>query len=363
MTGRFGDLIRQRVAEELAQAHAAPLTAAQQGLAAVAANDPAAAIPLLTQALGEPGCSAALVTTLADLLLGAGLPAGAVSALRRGCEMVPWEDQVGLLLQLGEALQANEEPVEAEAVYKRILKREQGHHEALLRLGVLSYEAGHYDEAEAWLRQLVIRDRRSPLARRYLALIYMAREDWRAATAQLHWLKQGDATSNEAAMLQATMFERQGDLRSALLELETLAETGKAEEPVYWRIGCLYMGFKQPAEALTAFQGCVARDPDQAEAWLSAGRMLEVLDRMDEALQAYLRVLDLQAGQPEAAMFAGRILEARSNWERAMECYGIAMASPTWREKASVAHDRLAGLLAQMAIALAGATPDSPEAP
>lgn len=366
MTGAFGQFIRQRVQQELAQAAGVEAPAAEQGLALATAGDPAGARPWLLAALAEPTCTTEVVTTLATILEAAGEPEAAIAALRKGLDRIPTSEQPTLWLQLGEYLQAQGQPDEAEQALRLVLKRHKAHPDALLKLGVLCFEAGRAEEAEDWLRQAITGDRKAVMARQYLALVYMDREDWRGATAQLHWIKQADPASNEAPLLQATMFERQGDPRSAIAELEALAERGKAGAAVYWRIARLHMGLKQRPEALAAFQACAARDRTRVEALIYAGRILESLERPDEALAAYQQVLAFQPDHADAAMFAARLWEARQAWEKAIGLYELAQASTAWQAQATAARDRLTELLAAMAAMMSGtsaAPADLPAAP
>lgn len=329
-----------------------------KGLALHAAGDFDGALPLLQPALAGATCPVPVIVAVASIFHGRGDDFNQIATLRRGLAVHPRSHELFVLL--GEAYQERQEFESAEEAYRKALKLCETYTDGFVKLGIMLFETERKEEAEQVFDRALSLDRGAIMARHFLALICMDRQDWRRATTQIHWIKQLDPAHSSARLLQATIFERQGDSLSALGELEQLVEKKIADADVYWRIGKLNLSLKNRMEGLAAFQKTAELKPDKWEAHFYVARLQESLDNRDEALKAYLKVIEHNPAMWDCYMYAARLFEGAKKWEQAIAHYQAILEVEKWQEEATEGHQRLSTLLVDIAATMAG-TPQEPE--
>ena len=248
--------------------------------------------------------------------------------------------------------------IEAEALYRRVLRQRPGHADALHLLGVLHAQAGRLDEA---LPLLAKATRRAPRNAGFL-------NDFANALKSAGRLDEAIAAYRRAAALD----RRNADIRCNLGQ--ALRAAGRPGEAVEWlraalsirpdhrpahaglghallelaRFGDAVGAFREavavddsaaahadlgaalresgaPEEAEASLRRALARDPDHAAAHANLGNVLQDLNRLEEAVAAYRRALSLDADYATAhanlgntLTRMGRLDEAVASGERAV---------------------------------------------
>lgn len=248
--------------------------------------------------------------------------------------------------------------VEAEALYRRVLRQRPGHADALHLLGVLHAQAGRLDDALPLLAKAA---RRAPRNAGFLndfanALKSAGRLDEataayrRAAALDRHnadircnlgqALRAAGRPSEAVEWLRAALSIRpdhrpaRAGLGHALLELGRFDDAvGAFREAVavddsaaaHANLGAALRESGAPEEAEASLRRALARDPDHAAAHANLGNALQDLRRLEEAVAAYRRALALDADYATAhanlgntLMRMGRLDEAVASGERAV---------------------------------------------
>jgi tetratricopeptide (TPR) repeat protein len=182
---------------------------------------------------------------------------------------------------------------EADKLYRRVLKADRGHFDALNLLGALSTSRGRPGEAcELLTSALKIRPRSS------------------------------DALSNLAVALHAL---RRHDEALAALD-KALAGTPGHTDALNSR-GIILLDCGRPAEALGVFDAVLAANPSHFQARMNRGNALGALNRNEEALVDYDAVLAVVPGHPIAHYNRGNALQALGRPAEAIADYDRALAA------------------------------------
>ncbi len=194
-------------------------------------------------------------------------------------------------LERGDALALISDHAAAERAYRAAILVRPVTTAAHLKLGVLLFKRRRLAEALKALEQAIALDRTAVGARYHVALIAFESGDGQRATAQLTWIKRIRPELPEAYLLQAAVFERQGDRPSAAAELHALLALAPGHAGAWLRLGKLQLAMGDRQGALTALERACRLDPRLAEAHFGRGRLLEAAERLTEAGDAYRAAL------------------------------------------------------------------------
>lgn len=181
---------------------------------------------------------------------------------------------------------------EAERLYRRILRSNSCHAEALHGLGLVAQQAGNLPEAERLMRAAVAADPRAHTYRANLGNVLQLRGLLAAAVAEYE----------HALQLEPDFAAALSNLGAALLAL------GRSEE------------------AIARLRRAAELRPDSAQIQDNLGNALQAVGLLPEALVCHERAF---AGAPENAEIAGNLgltLAAQGNWEAAMASFETALA-------------------------------------
>jgi predicted TPR repeat methyltransferase len=163
-------------------------------------------------------------------------------------------------------LQKNEQLVEAQELYRRVLEMAPNHPHALHYAGVLAHQQGRHDEAVA-------------LIERSLAL-----EPDRA-----------DCYSNLGIVFQST-----GRLQRAIDAYEHAIAIDPTHANAHSNLGVLLRATGKPTEAEAAYRTAIQLNADHIDAYTNLGILLNGLKRTEEAAACFCRVITLRPKHPEA---------------------------------------------------------------
>ena len=163
-------------------------------------------------------------------------------------------------------LQNNEQLVEAQELYRRVLEMAPNHPEALHYAGVLAHQQGRSDEAVA-------------LVERSLAL----------TPGQADWY------SNLGIILQSD-----GKLEAAIDAYRRAIAIDPSHANAHSNLGVLLRATGKPSEAEAAYRTAIQLNPDHIDAYTNLGILLNGLKRTGEAAACFCKVITLRPKHREA---------------------------------------------------------------
>jgi predicted TPR repeat methyltransferase len=163
-------------------------------------------------------------------------------------------------------LQKNEQFVEAQEVYRRVLETAPDHPRALHYAGVLAHQQGRNGEALA-------------LIERSLALVP----------------DQADWYSNLGVVLQSD-----ARLERAIDSYQRAIAIDPSHANAHNNVGVLLRATGQPVEAEAAYRTAIRLNPEHIDAYTNLGILLNGLKRTEEAAACYCRVITLRPKHREA---------------------------------------------------------------
>jgi protein O-GlcNAc transferase len=213
-------------------------------------------------------------------------------------------------------------PLEAEALFGKVLALKPNLAEAWLGRGNALAGLGRYDEALAAYRKAI--SLKPDLGGPWLGhlLSNMGRhEEALAAYDKALALKPGLTEALLGRCHSLVRLKRYVDALAAY-DKSVAREPGLAAA---W-LGHLFASLDRHDEALAAYDMTLAAKPDLTEAWLGRGNILFKLGRFDDALAAYDRVLALEPGQVAAWLGRGNLLTELKRYDEAPAAYDKALA-------------------------------------
>jgi tetratricopeptide (TPR) repeat protein len=129
------------------------------------------------------------------------------------------------------------------------------------------------------------------------------------------------------------VLKRAGDMESAIIFLEKAAELDPATDLIQWELGDAYMVLGQAEKAEACLREVVRRRPDTYTAHMHLGRALQMGNKLNEAIDAFMKSAQLAAKPLEVlggyfipAMFAAdRIEETEIAIKKAIELPGTEL--------------------------------------
>jgi predicted TPR repeat methyltransferase len=181
-------------------------------------------------------------------------------------ETPPRELSLEEAVALGILLQKNEQLVEAQELYRRVLETAPNHPDALHYAGVLAHQQGRSDEAVA-------------LIERSLALAP----------------ERADCYSNLGIIFQST-----GRLDAAIDAYRRSITIDPGHANAHSNLGVLLRATGKASEAEAAYRRAIQLAPDHIDAYTNLGILLNGLNRTAEAAACYCKVITLRPKHREA---------------------------------------------------------------
>jgi predicted TPR repeat methyltransferase len=163
-------------------------------------------------------------------------------------------------------LQKNEQLVEAQELYRRVLKTAPNHPQALHYSGVLAHQQGRIDEAVM-------------LIEKSLEL----QPD------------QADCYNNLGIILQSS-----GKLEKAIEAYQRAIKIDPRQADAYSNLGVLLRATRKPSEAEAAYRRAIQIDSGHIDAYTNLGILLNGLKRTEEAAACFSKVITLRPKHREA---------------------------------------------------------------
>jgi tetratricopeptide (TPR) repeat protein len=230
------------------------------------------------------------------------------------------------LLDRALALHRKGQLADAAALYRKILRRNPRHADALHLLGVIETQRRNLSAAvELFDRAIELNPQNATFfSNRGNALKDMKRLD-EALTSFNHAIvikpDYAEALNNRGVVLHE--MKRSGEALASLVR--ALAIKPDYAEAHYNR-GNALSALKRLDEALTSFNRALAIKPDYAQALYNRGIVLSDLRRLDEALASYVRALAIRPDHIEALNNRGVVLRELKRVDEAITSYDRAIA-------------------------------------
>jgi len=233
--------------------------------------------------------------------------------------------RIDILFAQAQAAHASGNLAEAQAGYKKVLKKRSDHFGAWHMLGVCELLSADYEAAVRALKRALLLDSRSAAVHSDLGITLKAQQ------------KYADALPcfDKAIALRPNFANAHCNRGNLLIELkrcdEAIAEFDRAiaidpQHPQAWKSrGNALHGLARFADAVASYDQALAIAPGDAVAWTSRGEMFRCLERFDEALASFDRALSIDPNLPQAwllrastLMMQGKVADAEAHCLRAL---------------------------------------------
>jgi protein O-GlcNAc transferase len=196
------------------------------------------------------------------------------------------------IMEIALGLHQRGELDQAESVYRKVLRHQPRHADALHLLGVIAFQRGLFESAEDLIRRALGNNPEVAIFHNNLGNVYWARKN----------LKEAQVCYRKALHLDAGYAEAHNNLGNVLMELG------------------------RPGEAVGCYKNSLRLEPGAATVHNNLGLALAATGRHDEAVAFYEEALRLQPGYPDACNNLGnahkacnRLPEAIAFYKRALE--------------------------------------------
>jgi predicted O-linked N-acetylglucosamine transferase (SPINDLY family) len=221
-------------------------------------------------------------------------------------------DSVALLFALATTYHRHGNLAEAQAGYKKVLKKNPNHFDALHMLAACEHRCGNSVAAERLLRQALLFDRQSVAARYSLGILLVA-------------------------------LQRQDE---ALACFDDLIAVKPDFADAHSNRGHVLLGLRRFAEAIASYDTAIAIDPQHVDALVSKGHSLHELGRFTEAIACCDSVLTVNPNHVRAIANRGAAFKDLLRAEEAIADFDRALAiapdqTIVWMNRGGVLHDLL----------------------
>jgi tetratricopeptide (TPR) repeat protein len=277
-----------------------------QGLAALRADDPAAAVHSLTGALAMQGASAndgkqTARNELAQTLLRARIMAGDVEEpLRAAQEQLKAEESPANRFNYAALLMTAQRLPEASEQLEVLARNPDSTAVALRLLGVLEFQQGHFDAASAKFRQLLMTNKFQGDAFYYLALIADRNGDSERALRFYAQVRNGENVI-PALLRAANLLHTHGAASAADELLDRLIEDEPQRAPeILTARARMYAQSSDLPKAFAVLEKGEIEYPDSVELHYAAASVYEEQGRVPAALRELALVVKARPNDPTA---------------------------------------------------------------
>jgi tetratricopeptide (TPR) repeat protein len=197
------------------------------------------------------------------------------------------------------------------------------------RKGVGFYDLLMFEESVQELEKVVEMDSGFSMARFYLALGYLGKQDFEKSAKHLRFL----AATETSETVRASVFFGYGHLHAeqgrfdlAAESFEELVAMAPDYQDAYYNLGVCYYNTGQLEKAYGAFRNSLLQNPDDWEAERAAGLIQRKLGRMDQALYHYQRAHELHPASDLVCLELADLCERTGNIGKAKPLYQRVLA-------------------------------------
>lgn len=268
-------------------------------------------------------------------------------------------DDVAVLFARATAYHRFGQLAEAEAGYKKVLKKRPNHFDALHMLGVCEHQSGNSASAVRSLKRAVLLDPQSAAAQCALGIVLAAlqRQDEalacfdnliavKADFADAHFNRGNvllglrrfaealagfdtaiaiDPHHVSALLAKGHALHELGRFADAIACYDEILTVKPTHVPAFINRGAAFKDLRQSERAIAEFDLALAIDPSHTVGWMNRGETLLILGRLDEARASFDRALSINSelpiawlGRANILMLSGQVTEALAACQRAL---------------------------------------------
>ncbi|HUT11295.1 MAG TPA: tetratricopeptide repeat protein [Thermoguttaceae bacterium] len=213
----------------------------------------------------------------------------------------------------------------AEELYRRVLRADPGHADALHLLGVLAHQKGEHQAAVDMIRRAIAANPRIPPFFSNLGLAYAALHRLDDATASYRQALQLAPNYAEAHYNLGNVLKDQGRLDDAADCYRRAVQIKPDYAAAHNNLGTLWKTQGRLDDAAASYRRALQVCPDFAEAHANLGVVFQDRGEYDEAAACYRRALELQPDNPATLYDLGLALQNQEQLDEAIVAYERAL--------------------------------------
>ena len=217
-------------------------------------------------------------------------------------------------------------PLEAERLFKTVLKAQPDNFAAFNLLTVVLMSVGRYAEAEKFISKAVELNQSSDVSYYNYGLILKNLNKPQQSLIQFNNALRLNALVPETWNNRGTIFNDLGQYENAIQDFDRAVSLAPNYPAAFCNKGKSLSKLRRYDGAFASYDKALALMPDFAEAWLGRGNVFVDLKRYDEAFASYDRVLTLKPDFAEAWLGRGNVFVDLKRYDEAIASYDKALA-------------------------------------
>ena len=234
--------------------------------------------------------------------------------------IVPQDPVQGLLSRAMDYHQKNKLS-QAKKYYKRVLKIDSQHPDALHLLGIIFHQMGHDRHAVELIRKAIANESEQAIFHTNLAIIYNSTSQWNEA----------EAAARDSLQINSNDPKAWGNLGQALAGLERISDAIKAYEKsisfdprnyiVHCNLASLLTAFGRYEEAEAACKAALKLNPNLAKAFHSLGVVQSVSGRLNKAEKSFKKALSIEPNNGQTITNLASIYTSQLKYDDAIALF------------------------------------------
>lgn len=214
---------------------------------------------------------------------------------------------------------------DAEALFKKFLKRQPSHVGALNLLTITLMSSERFAEAEPFIARALKLDQRSDVSFYNYGLILKRLGRPQEALAQFTSALQRNGAACESWNNRGTVFNYLGQYEQALADFDQAIALNPSYAGAYCNKGRALSELGRPDAALTTYDKALTLNPALVEAWLGKGNACAAAKRDEDAIAAFEKAATLKPDMAVAHSRLGDVQKETGRIDEAREAYARAL--------------------------------------
>ena len=214
---------------------------------------------------------------------------------------------------------------EAEHIYKKILKKQPKHLDALHFLGIICYQLGNYDLAINYINKALQLNPKNADAYNNLGLALRGKGNLDEAIIYFQKAVQLNPIFTYAYNNLGVALKEKGELDESINCFQKALQLNPSLANTYYNLGLSLQGKGQLDEAMNCYQKALQLNPNLADTYNTIGTILQGEKQFDEAINCYQKALQLNPNLADAYNNIGTVLQEKEQFDEAINCYQKAL--------------------------------------